>query len=322
MDTNTFKVRIARKASAALDIVTLELAALDGSSLPPFSAGSHIDVEVRPGLLRQYSLCNDASEQHRYVIGVLRDPASRGGSVAVHDELQEGQEILISRPRNLFPLVPNVPRTLLLAGGIGVTPILCMAERLARTQADFSMHYCARSPERMAFREQIQNAAYADRVQLHFDDGADEQKLDLARVLQEQPEGTHLYVCGPGGFIDFVLGSARAAGWDEERIHYEFFSAKEIDTSEDESFEVQVASTGQVFTIGPKDNIVSVLDKAGVGIMTSCEQGICGACITRVLEGEVHHRDQVLNDEERNEEGWFTPCCSRGVAGKRLVLDL
>src|SRR5690606_28992716 len=131
-----------------------------------------------------------------------RDPASRGGSIAVHDELQEGQEILISRPRNLFPLVPNVPRTLLLAGGIGVTPILCMAERLARTQADFSMHYCARSPGRMAFREQIQNAAYADRVQLHFDDGADEQKLDLARVLQEQPEGTHLYVCGPGGFID------------------------------------------------------------------------------------------------------------------------
>lgn len=322
MDTNTFKVRIARKAPAALDIVTLELAALDGSSLPPFSAGSHIDVEVRPGLLRQYSLCNDASEQHRYVIGVLRDPASRGGSVAVHDELQEGQEILISRPRNLFPLVPNVPRTLLLAGGIGVTPILCMAERLARTQADFSMHYCARSPERMAFREQIQNAAYADRVQLHFDDGADEQKLDLARVLQEQPEGTHLYVCGPGGFIDFVLGSARAAGWDEERIHYEFFSAKEIDTSEDESFEVQVASTGELFTIGAKENIVSVLAAGGVEISTSCEQGICGACITRVLEGEVDHRDQVLSDQERDNEGWFTPCCSRGAVGKRLVLDL
>ncbi|NLY57765.1 MAG: oxidoreductase [Gammaproteobacteria bacterium] len=322
MDTNTFKVRIARKAPAALDIVTLELAALDGSSLPPFSAGSHIDVEVRPGLLRQYSLCNDASEQHRYVIGVLRDPASRGGSVAVRDELQEGQEILISRPRNLFPLVPNVPRTLLLAGGIGVTPILCMAERLARTQADFSMHYCARSPERMAFREQIQNAAYADRVQLHFDDGADEQKLDLARVLQEQPEGTHLYVCGPGGFIDFVLGSARAAGWDEERIHYEFFSAKEIDTSEDESFEVQVASTGELFTIGAKENIVSVLAAGGVEISTSCEQGICGACITRVLEGEVDHRDQVLSDQERDNEGWFTPCCSRGAVGKRLVLDL
>lgn len=323
MDTTTLKtVKIARKAPAALDIVTLELAALDGSSLPPFSAGSHIDVEVRPGLLRQYSLCNDSSEQHRYVIGVLRDPASRGGSVAVHDELQEGQEIRISQPRNLFPLVPSARRSLLLAGGIGVTPILCMAERLARTDATFSMHYCARSPERMAFREQIQAADYADRVHLHFDDGADEQKLDLAALLQQQSDDTHLYVCGPGGFIDFVLSSAKAAGWSDERIHYEFFSAKQIDTSEDEGFEVQVASTGQVFTIGEEDTIVSVLDKAGVEIMTSCEQGICGACITRVLEGEVEHRDQVLSDGERNDEGWFTPCCSRGAAGKRLVLDL
>lgn len=321
MDT-TFKVKIARKAPAARDIVTLELAALDGSSLPPFSAGSHIDVEVRPGLIRQYSLCNDASEQHRYVIGVLRDPASRGGSVAVHEELQEGQEIKISHPRNHFPLVPGAKRSLLLAGGIGVTPILCMAERLARTDATFNMHYCARSPERMAFREQIQSASYADRVQLHFDDGADEQKLDLPAVLQQQAEDTHLYVCGPAGFIDFVLSCAKTAGWADERIHYEFFSAKQIDTSDDESFEVQVASTGQVFSIGQEESIAGVLEKAGVGIMTSCEQGICGACITRVLEGDVDHRDQVLNDSERNEEGWFTPCCSRGAAGKRLVLDL
>lgn len=320
MDTS-FKVKIVRKAPAALDIVTLELAALDGTSLPPFSAGSHIDVEVRPGLVRQYSLCNDASEQHRYVIGVLRDPASRGGSIAVHDELQEGQEIRISQPRNHFPLMPGAKRTLLLAGGIGVTPILCMAERLARTNAPFSMHYCARSPERMAFREQIQAAAYAGKVQLHFDDGADEQKLDLAAVLHQQCEDTHLYVCGPAGFIDFVLSGAKAAGWDDERIHYEFFSAKQVDTSEDERFEVQIASTGQVYGIGEGDTIASVLAQAGIEISTSCEQGICGACITRVLEGEVDHRDQVLSDKEREEEGWFTPCCSR-AAGKRLVLDL
>ncbi len=319
---SSLNVKIVRKAPAALDIVTLELAAPDGSSLPPFSAGSHIDVEVRPGLVRQYSLCNDASEQHRYVIGVLRDPASRGGSIAVHDELQEGQEIRISQPRNHFPLMPGATRTLLLAGGIGVTPILCMAERLAHTNAPFSMHYCARSPERMAFREQIQASAYADKVQLHFDNGAEEQRLDLAAVLQQQCEDTHLYVCGPAGFIDFVLSGAKAAGWDDDRIHYEFFSAKEIDTSQDQSFEVQVASTGQVFTIDHNQNITSVLEEAGVGIMTSCEQGICGACITRVLEGAVDHRDQVLSDSERNEEGWFTPCCSRGHAGQRLVLDL
>ncbi|WGK62486.1 PDR/VanB family oxidoreductase [Halopseudomonas sp. SMJS2] len=322
MDTSAIEVKIVRKAVAARDIVTLELAAVDGSSLPPFSAGSHIDVEVRPGLLRQYSLCNDSSEQHRYVIGVLRDPVSRGGSIAVHDDLHEGQEIRISRPRNLFPLVANAKNSLLLAGGIGVTPILCMAERLARTKVAFSMHYCARSPDRMAFREQIQAADYADRVHLHFDDGTDEQKLDLPTVLQQQSDDTHLYVCGPGGFIDFVLSTAKAAGWAEDRIHYEFFSAKEIDTSDDAGFEVQIASTGQVCAIGEDDTIVSVLAEAGVEISTSCEQGICGACITRVLEGEVDHRDQVLSDQERDEEGWFTPCCSRGAAGKRLILDL
>lgn len=321
MDTTTFNVRIARKTQAALDIVTLELESLEGGSLPPFSAGSHIDLEVSPGLLRQYSLCNDSSEQHRYVIGVLRDPASRGGSIAVHDELQEGQTVRISRPRNLFPLVPSAKRSLLLAGGIGVTPILCMAERLARTDADFSMHYCARSPNRMAFREHIGSADYAERVHLHFDDGADEQKLDLKAVLQEQLEDTHLYVCGPSGFIDFVLATAQAEGWPEERIHYEFFSAKQVDTTEDETFEVQIASTGKVYSIGEDDSIVSVLADNGLEIMTSCEQGICGACITRVLEGEVDHRDQVLSDQERTEEGWFTPCCSRATS-KRLVLDL
>jgi len=321
MDTTTLKVRIARKAEAARDIVTLELAPVEGGSLPPFSAGSHIDLEVRPGLLRQYSLCNDSSEQHRYVIGVLRDPASRGGSIAVHDELQEGQEVRISQPRNHFPLVPNAKHSLLLAGGIGVTPILCMAERLARSGAEFDMHYCARSPERMAFREQIGAAEYAERVHLHFDDGVDEQKLDLKMALRQQPDDSHLYVCGPAGFIDFVLSTAKAEGWPEERIHFEFFSAKQVDTSDDEGFEVQIASTGQVYNIGEDDTIVSVLAEAGVEIMTSCEQGICGACITRVLDGEVDHRDQVLTDKERDEEGWFTPCCSRATS-KRLVLDL
>src|SRR5690606_297364 len=148
MDTASLNVRIARKTMEALDITSLELEPTDGSKLPGFSAGSHIDVEIRPGLVRQYSLCNDSSEDHRYVIGVLRDPASRGGSIAVHDELQEGQVLRISQPRNHFPLMPGATRTLLLAGGIGVTPILCMAERLAHTNAPFSMHYCARSPER------------------------------------------------------------------------------------------------------------------------------------------------------------------------------
>ncbi|WP_455231139.1 PDR/VanB family oxidoreductase [Geopseudomonas aromaticivorans] len=320
MDSTYLEVRIARKAAEALDIVTLELTSTSGEALPAFSAGSHIDVEIRPGLVRQYSLCNDPTEQHRYIIGVLRDPVSRGGSIAVHDALEEGQTIRISPPRNHFPLVP-AGRHVLFAGGIGVTPILCMAERLASSGADFVMHYSARSAERAAFVERIGNSAYAGKVQFHFDDGAAEQKLDLPAVLAAEPADSHLYVCGPGGFIDFVASTARAQGWSDERIHFEYFAAKAVDTSADQSFEVQVASTGKVYVIAEDQSIVSVLEADGVEISVSCQQGICGACITRVLDGQADHRDQVLTDKERDEENWFTPCCSRSRS-PRLVLDI
>ncbi len=320
MDSTYIDVRIARKAIEALDIVTLELEPLAGHSLPVFSAGSHIDVEIRPGLVRQYSLCNDPTEQHRYVIGVLRDPNSRGGSIAVHEQLHEGQNIRISPPRNHFPLVP-AKRSLLLAGGIGVTPILCMAERLASSGADFTLHYASRSAERMAFLSRIRASAFAERAQLHFDDGPAEQALNLPEVLAAEGEGTHLYVCGPGGFIDYVTSTAKAKGWDSQRIHFEYFAAKQVDTSADNSFEVQVASSGKVYVIGEDDSIISVLEADGVEIPVSCQQGICGSCITRVLEGKADHRDQVLSDKERDDENWFTPCCSRALS-PRLVLDI
>lgn len=320
MDSTYLDVRIARKATEALDIVTLELEPLAGHSLPVFSAGSHIDVEIRPGLVRQYSLCNDPTEQHRYVIGVLRDPNSRGGSIAVHEQLHEGQNIRISPPRNHFPLVP-ARRSLLLAGGIGVTPILCMAERLASSGGDFSLHYASRSAERMAFLARIRASAFAERAQLHFDDGPAEQALNLPAVLAEEGADTHLYVCGPGGFIDYVTSTAKAQGWSSERIHFEYFAAKQVDTSADNSFEVQVASSGKVYVIGEDESIISVLEADGVEIPVSCQQGICGSCITRVLEGKADHRDQVLSDKERDEENWFTPCCSRALT-PRLVLDI
>ncbi len=228
MDTQ-IPVRISRKAVEATDIVSLELAPLEGASLPPFSAGSHIDVEVKPGLVRQYSLCNDPTESHRYLIGVLRDPASRGGSTAVHDLLQEGQVVRISAPRNHFALVP-AGRSLLFAGGIGVTPILCMAERLAQSGADFEMHYCARSADRAAFVERIRASRFADRVHFHYDDGDADQKLNLAEVLAGAAADTHLYVCGPGGFIDFVTQGAAKLGWPQERVHFEYFAGQKVDT--------------------------------------------------------------------------------------------
>ncbi|CAN7608754.1 Vanillate O-demethylase oxidoreductase [Acidovorax sp. Leaf76] len=316
----TFQVRVAKKTAEAEGIASFELARLDGQPLPPFSAGSHIDVHVPGGTVRQYSLCNASHEQHRYRIAVLRDPASRGGSVGMHDRVNEGDVITISTPRNHFALHP-AQHTLLLAGGIGVTPLLCMADRLARTGAGFALHYCTRSAERTAFAGEITASPMAPHVHFHFDAGAPEQKLDLASVLAAPGDDKRVYVCGPAGFIDHVVSTAQAMGWAQDRIHLEYFAAPAQDTSGDEGFEVRIASTGKTYAIAPDISIVDALRGQGIDIMTSCEQGVCGTCITRVLEGKVDHRDMYLTDEEKASNEQFMPCCSR-ARSKLLVLDL
>ena len=315
---NTLAVKVLRKTVEAQDIVSFEFASTDGAPLPPFSAGSHIDVHIAPGLVRQYSLCNDPHENHRYQIAVLKDPQSRGGSVAVHAQINEGDVITISGPRNHFELAP-APHYLLFAGGIGVTPILCMAERLAKIDAGFDLHYSARSKERTAFYDRIATSTFADRAHFHFDDGAD--KLDLPAALQAAPPDTHLYVCGPGGFIDFVTSTAHAAGWGNDRVHFEYFGVAPQDTTGDVAFDVKIASTGTVYRIPADIPVTTALLEHGIDIMVSCEQGVCGTCITRVLDGQVDHRDVYLTDDEKAANDQFTPCCSRARGGC-LVLDL
>lgn len=318
---STLSVRVARKAVEAQDIVTLELVATDGSALPAFGAGAHVDVQLPGGITRQYSLCNDPQETHRYLIGVLRDPASRGGSKAVHDLVKEGDVLQISTPKNHFPLVHDAKKSLLLGGGIGITPILCMAERLANTGADFELHYATRSAQRTAFRERIGKSSFASKVAFHFDDGAAEQKLDLAQLLVQPEAGTHLYVCGPKGFMDAVLNTAREKGWPEDQLHYEFFGAEVAKSDSDASFEIKLASSGRIVMV-PKDKTVTqALAEAGVEIMMSCEQGVCGTCLTRVLEGVPDHKDSYLTPEEQAANDQFLPCCSRSKT-PQLVLDL
>ena len=313
-------VQVVRKAREADDIVSFELAREGGAPLPAFSAGSHIDVQVPGGLTRQYSLCNDPVEQHRYRIAVLRDPASRGGSIAMHDAVHEGDVIRISEPRNHFPL-HHAARSLLFAGGIGVTPLLCMAQRLATIGAEFTLHYCTRSPERTALLQEIGASAFAGRVQFHFDSGPPGQKLDLQARLATPDAGTRLYVCGPTGFIDHVIGTAKARGWNSDQIHLEYFGAAPQDTSGDRAFDVKVASTGKTYPVAPGQSVVQALQAHGIEILTSCEQGVCGTCITRVLQGEPDHRDKYFTEEERAKNDQFTPCCSR-ARSKLLVLDL
>ncbi|MGE4240604.1 PDR/VanB family oxidoreductase [Ramlibacter sp.] len=313
-------VKVAKKKNEAADIASFELERLDGAALPAFSAGSHIDVSVPGGLTRQYSLCNDSIEQHRYRIAVLRDPGTRGGSAAMHDALKEGDTLTISEPRNHFPLV-HAKRTLLFAGGIGVTPLLCMAQRLQAIGADFELHYSTRSRERTAFLDEIAASPFASRVHFHFDDGDKSQMLDLPRALGAHDPDTHVYICGPGGYIDYVVQTTKGMGWPESQIHLEYFNATPQDTTGDRAFEVKIASTGQTYLIEADQTITQVLSANGIEIMTSCEQGVCGTCITRVLEGECDHRDLYFTDEEKAKHDQFTPCCSRAKTPV-LVLDL
>jgi vanillate monooxygenase ferredoxin subunit len=313
-------VKVVRKLQEAVDIASFELARADGGALPAFSAGSHIDVQLPGGLTRQYSLCNDSGEQHRYRIAVLRDAASRGGSVAMHDAVHEGDVIQISAPRNHFQL-QHADRSLLFAGGIGVTPLLCMAQRLAAIGADFQMHYSTRSIERTAFRAEIAASSFAGNVHFHHDDGDAGQVLNVPAALGAYDPGTHVYVCGPGGFINHVTQVAQGMGWPASHIHFEYFAAAPQDHTADAAFEVKIASTGKTCTVPAGESVVHALAKHGIEILTSCEQGVCGTCITRVLEGEPDHRDLYFTDEEKAKNDQFTPCCSRSRS-KVLVLDL
>ncbi|CAN5454947.1 PDR/VanB family oxidoreductase [soil metagenome] len=314
------QVKVLKKRKEAEGIASFELARVDGGKLPAFSAGSHIDVHVPGGLVRQYSLCNGGPGGSTYRIAVLRDAASRGGSAAMHEQLNEGDALTISEPRNHFTLVHAV-RTILFAGGIGITPLLSMAQRLAAVGAEFELHYCARSASRTAFMQEIAASPFAGHVHYHFDDGLPGQKLDLAAIIGKYDAQTHLYTCGPTGFIDHVTGAAKAHGWPQAQMHVEYFAAAVQDTSGDRAFEVQIASSGKRVTVGATQSVTQALAENGIEVMTSCEQGVCGTCITRVLEGQCDHRDMYFTDEEKARNDQFTPCCSR-AKGALLVLDL
>lgn len=317
--TNELMVRVSRRVEEADGVCRFDLVTQDGSALPAFSAGAHIDVHVAPGLIRQYSLSNDPSERDRYRIAVLREPASRGGSAGMHESVRAGDLLRVSEPRNHFPLV-EAPRSLLLAGGIGVTPILAMAHALHAQGRSFEMHYCGRSASRMAFLEELRSAGFAGSVVLHADD-VPAQKFDAEAVLARPESDTHLYVCGPNGFMDHVLETARRNGWPEAQLHREYFAGAVTTLESDGCFEVRVASSGLSCQVPAGKTVIEVLAAHGVEVPTSCEAGICGTCLTRVVEGTPDHRDSFLTDAERAANDQFTPCCSRAFS-PLLVLDL
>lgn len=319
MNEELLNVVVRKREIQGADVVVLELGRADGAALPAFEAGAHVDIHVAPGLVRQYSLCSDPAEVTVYRLGVLKDPASRGGSVQVHESLHEGREVQISTPRNLFPLASDGKRSILLGGGIGITPMIAMAHALHRQGVEFELHYCGRSRSRSAFLDELANAPFAARVVTHFDDEDAAQRLDLPAVLGQGSADTHLYTCGPSGFMDWVIAGARQQGYDESHIHKEYFQV-EVDATGD-TFEVVAARSNKTVQVAEGQTILDALAQVGIKIDISCEQGVCGTCMCEVLEGEPDHRDVYLTDEEKAANDQILVCCSRAKSNK-LVLDI
>ena len=320
-ERSRIEVLVRSIAYLAADIRSFEFVDPNGAQLPRFSAGAHVDVHLADGRIRQYSLCNDPAERHRYVVAVLRDEKGRGGSVAMHDRLRTGDRVTISLPRNHFPLSDKAAHHVLLAGGIGITPVMSMIAALRARGESFHLYYCTRSPERTAFLEELRPLRAAGLATVHHDDGKPANSLDLKGVLADYRPGTHLYYCGPAGFIDAV--ERAAAAWPAGTRHCERFAAppgaKAAPATADTAFQIQLASTGLEFTVPPGKTVVDVLEANGIEVDVSCKEGYCGTCMTRYLEGQPLHRDSVLDEDDRQE--FVMICCCRAQSG-RLVLDL
>ena len=314
-------VRVVRVLTVAEDIKTYELVSADHLPLTPFDAGAHIDVEITPQLVRQYSLCNAPGDTSRYLIAVRHDRAGSGGSDHLHRTVKPGDVLSISAPRNNFVLDPIFDDYLLIAGGIGITPLLAMAHQLHARSASFKLHVCARSVAGIPFGDELQAFGFADSISTWVDDARPEARFDAVAVIGAYRPGRALYVCGPTGLMDLVKERAHGWGWSEQAIFSEAFVPPPIDVSQNTRFEVQLARSGRVLTVEPNQALIDVLHANGCAVICSCTQGICGSCMTPVLSGTPEHRDAVLSNEDRAANDRMTVCVSR-ARSSRLILDL
>ena len=326
----TLRLRVQAIKYLGAYINAYELVDPDGGDLPPFTPGAHVDLYFRDGRVRQYSLCNDPAERHRYVIAVLRVADGRGGSKAIFDVVHIGRILALSRPRNHFPLIEDAARYLFIAGGIGITPIMSMLYRLRDIGSDFILHFCTRSPEVTTFRDELADWVADGRAIVHHDDGDPAKGLDIQALLETHEPGTQLYYSGPTGMMRAAVKASEH--WPKGSVHFEYFAPpdepravpSDIMAADDGDaigvgFQIKLAKSGAIYDVPNDKSIVEVLRENGVEVRTSCEAGICRTCATTFLDGTPDHKDYILEDDEK--ENTILICCSRSET-PTLVLDL
>jgi vanillate O-demethylase ferredoxin subunit len=321
MNPRPFTARIERKTKVAENVYAFVLA-LDGTAVQGIEPGAHIDVHLPGGRIRQYSLVDFGQNHNRLEIAILRDADGAGGSVHLCDAYEAGDYLVIGGPRNTFRLDLDRPRYVLLGGGIGVTPLISMASSLARSQRDFVFHICAPTPEALAYHALLTAQPWADRIVYHFSRTAAPSRLDLPSVFASTPTDAQIYACGPARMMDALdlLGRDSPAG----RLRTERFAAKTFteDPSEQGVFIVELRKSKLRFPVSDDSTILQEAVRHGVQAPSSCKTGTCATCLTKVISGELIHRDSCLYPEEQAAGDQMAICVSRAKPGTTLVLDL
>ncbi len=319
------KLKVADIQQLTDNIKSFELVSADHGHLPSWEAGSHVDIEIDGHMRRSYSLANKPGDTERWVTAILREENGTGGSKFMHDKVSVGDELTIAEPpTNHFPLDEKAASHLLIGGGIGITPLLSMGYRLQDMGADFHLHYCTKSKEDTAFYDEILDVFGSDGVTFHHDGGDPSQGIKLEEVLSAQQDGQHLYLCGPGGLI--TAAREAASHWRDGTVHFELFASAKTEDEKaevaagDQPFEVELKESGISFTVPADKSIIELLWANEVDVMYACEDGWCGNCKVGLISGKVDHRDEFLDEGDR--ENFIQVCVSRAKPGEKLVLDI
>ena len=311
-------LRIHAISTAADDVFIFDLRSSSKSELSPFEPGAHINLHLPEGIVRSYSLLNDARERHRYVLAIKREPAGRGGSAWMHDQARVGGSIPVSGPTNDFALVETAAHSVLVAGGIGITPLWCMAQQLAARGRSWELHYRAQRRASAALLDELDRPGFREHVHLSFSDECQTGRPDLSALVGGAPQGTHFYCCGPNPMIDAFRGACRDVPPD--RVHAEHFAAAQAPATEG-GYMVRLARSDRVLPVLPGQSILATLKANGLQALSACQQGVCGECEVKVLAGTPDHRDLVLTPQERESGRTMMICCS-GSLSPELTLDL